>query len=242
MKRILTTLSQKWPEYLLEILVITIGILGAYALNNWNEGRKTEQTRIEYLENLKLDFQSDTAQIAALERMHTQRRGFAGQILRYLSNLPTEIDSGQVAMALERVSFTHDFHPAMATYKQMLSSGTLSVLKSNQLIKSLTYYDSRIQTNFKIEERNVQSLERIDELILRYVDHGFIGGMHDEPPSHYKEIHFDLAAMSRDEELKSLLKLTFNKSNSEINYRNRLIKRLAIRNIQLIEEIKIEMK
>ena len=63
MKRILTTLSQKWPEYLLEMMVITAGILGAFVLNDWKEKRDDliEEQRI--LTGLKEEFDTNLQEV-----------------------------------------------------------------------------------------------------------------------------------------------------------------------------------
>jgi len=53
MKKIFETLKQKWAEYLLEILVIIIGILGAFALNNWNLERDIKRQETSILSEIK---------------------------------------------------------------------------------------------------------------------------------------------------------------------------------------------
>ena len=37
--------------------MVVLGILVAFQVNNWNEGRKLELVRLELIENLKADFQ-----------------------------------------------------------------------------------------------------------------------------------------------------------------------------------------
>ena len=49
MKKILNHLTTDWYKYLLELIVITAGVLGAFALNNWNEGTKSIQKSREIL-------------------------------------------------------------------------------------------------------------------------------------------------------------------------------------------------
>lgn len=73
MKRIFSTLAQKWPEYLLEILVLIIGIYGAFAVDNWNENRKAEAEEINLFKNILTDLQSDSLlAVACLKQLEMQ--------------------------------------------------------------------------------------------------------------------------------------------------------------------------
>jgi hypothetical protein len=42
-----------------EFILVVLGILVALQINNWNEGRKLDQQRVELIENLKADFQTN---------------------------------------------------------------------------------------------------------------------------------------------------------------------------------------
>lgn len=63
MKRILSTLKEKWSEYILEILVITIGIFGAFLLNSWKEARTLEVQNKKIYGFIKDDLLSDISEI-----------------------------------------------------------------------------------------------------------------------------------------------------------------------------------
>ncbi len=75
MKKILVILKVKWAEYLLEILVVTLGILLAFGLNSWNEWKKERKKEREILvdltENLETNikaFEDDIVYLDLLDK------------------------------------------------------------------------------------------------------------------------------------------------------------------------------
>jgi hypothetical protein len=59
MKKILEILKRKWAEYLLEIVVIVIGILGAFTLNNWNENQQAKNDETKIYKDIRFALKSD---------------------------------------------------------------------------------------------------------------------------------------------------------------------------------------
>jgi hypothetical protein len=51
-----------------EIALVVIGILIALSINNWNEERKTDKLTGVYLNNLKLDLESDLNKIESTRK------------------------------------------------------------------------------------------------------------------------------------------------------------------------------
>lgn len=92
MKKIIEILKSKWAEYLLEILVIIIGILAAFGLNNWNENRKSRITERKILvvlaENLEQNIRKLDKRIAFIERFDK-----SGEIISSIINNQMGSDS-----------------------------------------------------------------------------------------------------------------------------------------------------
>ena len=59
MKTIIAHLKENWIKYGFEALVVTIGILGAFTLNNWNENLKERKKEKILLQQLKEDFETN---------------------------------------------------------------------------------------------------------------------------------------------------------------------------------------
>lgn len=156
MKRILSTLAEKWPEYLLEILVLIIGIYGAFALEEWKENRQDNKKQQLYVDRLIAESESDLqifdSQIDFLKKGISSVENFS----RVLKDV-NATDSSVVSAAREYFkygSISPIFNFSRSTFDDLSSTGNLHVINNanirDQLVKYYGYTElvkERLQIN-----------------------------------------------------------------------------------------------
>jgi len=136
MKKILNHLKENWIRHGFETLVVVVGILVAFTLNNWNEGKKARQLEIKILkeirENIERDFED-----------HNQNWNFmagtinaSNAILYHLNNDLPYHDSLSVHFSWLLV--IPDFDPVNSGYDLLVSSGVSSIT-NDSLRKDISY-------------------------------------------------------------------------------------------------------
>jgi hypothetical protein len=64
--KMLNHLRSDWFRYGFETLAVVVGILVAFALENWSEERRLEDITFEYIQNIKDDLVADTLNLHSM--------------------------------------------------------------------------------------------------------------------------------------------------------------------------------
>lgn len=150
MKRIYSILKQKWPEYFLEIIVLIIGIYGAFALNTWNETRKDKLEERAILENLQNDLENT---IAEFEFLNTLRKDAIDASL-HIFELSTDIQKNskyELDTLFGKTMIRPTYNGKMGTLELLFSTGKISLIQNEEIKAKLISWPGMID-DFKEEE------------------------------------------------------------------------------------------
>lgn len=138
MNIIFKTLKEKWPEYFLEILVITMGILGALVLNNWNDGRKANNVHEKTMERMIDDIESDLRRYEFLTKSFEERINRCDSVLALIQKQQT-IDDRKAIISVHMINF-YLVEANTTTFEEMLNTSRIYSLKNDRLRKRIIYY------------------------------------------------------------------------------------------------------
>ncbi|WP_258099470.1 DUF6090 family protein [Marinoscillum pacificum] len=145
MKKLIATLKEKWAEYILEILVITIGIVGAFLLNSWNEQVKANHQQQEIITNLHEEFETN---LASLEKQ-ISRLDQKSKVCVFLLEVSGQNDLlDEIANADSLIQKLYDnptWNPSTYVLSDLRNSGQLKSLKNEQLKELLHNWEQHYE-------------------------------------------------------------------------------------------------
>lgn len=149
MKRIQSTLLQKWPEYLIESIVIIGSIFGAFALDSWNEGRKEKQKEKDYVVRFIQDLKRDTANFS-IELSNAKRKYEKGKAAYQFivdKNFRIE-DTTAFLISLQDLGRTNKPRIYKNTYDDLVSTGNSALIANKDVLDEILTYYSTIPTEW----------------------------------------------------------------------------------------------
>jgi len=191
MKKILEHLKLEWWKYGLETIVIIIGILVAFALNNWNELRKTHLQDTEFLNNLKVELSVD---ISAF----TDRKSHYQRINENIKNTVKLFDRGvqslthdeyqEIVSALSQFQMLTPINKNISRNDLLIAQGTIDRIDKELNRRFLTYLQEIQSINAAITKLG-ETLQQLQILQIHpNVDYNEINPIANKVDFDFKEI------------------------------------------------------
>ncbi len=216
MKRILSTFNEKWPEYFLEILVITIGIFGAFELANYGENRSLKKAELEILKGCKTELVTDLAEINFNMDELRKSRYALNLILEVLENDGSNHDS--LAFHFNYTLLPMHFVHSTSSFETAKSKGLDIISNTDIRNKLIAVYDSQYDFFLKAESEELAEVQ----YNMRHILPGrFESGYNFEGKDNTFEgsmVPIDFESLKTDQEYLYFIKTQQNRTKSYLDY------------------------
>ncbi len=139
-----------WSKYAFEFLTMFIAIISAFALENWNDNRKTRNVETKILQEIKNGLQKDIEDIRLNVRGHNEGIRACSFFRNLICNDSVNLDS----VGQKYYNLTRDFVSIQnnSGYESLKSNG-LQIVKDDSLrFKIISLYEYDFNTLSKLEE------------------------------------------------------------------------------------------
>lgn len=215
MKRVLSTLKDKWPEYFLEILVLIIGIYGAFELANYGENKDRKRAELEILKGCKTELVTDLAEINFNMNELRKSQYALNLILEVLENDGSYHDSLDFHFnyTLLPMHFVH----STSSFETAKSRGLDIISNSDIRNKLIGVYDSQYDFFLKAEQEELAEVQyNLRHILPTRFESGYNFLGKDTFDGSMVSLNFE--SLKTDQEYLYFIKTQQNRTRSYIDY------------------------
>ncbi len=151
MKETINIIRSRWREYLLEVLVIILGLLLAFALNNWNDLRIQRIEEQKILSVLHQEFEGNLKALNSILESHDISINLLLDAVRKLENQNNE-KSSELIEAIKMAFHGKTYNPMFGVMNSLLNSDHINLIENEELKYSLARFPGMIDDYLEEEE------------------------------------------------------------------------------------------
>lgn len=163
-----TKARQKVLEYLIEFILVIVGISIAFWLSERAEDNKKDKLEVQYLEDLKEDLQADIDLIDYLAILNQGKTAELEKALTYLAGQPSELTLDSIPYYGQAIGNLNFFYPNNFTYISLKQSGDFKIVKNHDVRKLLVRLYSSYETLEREQSNLINALD--DHFFPKYFD------------------------------------------------------------------------
>ncbi|MEO0789397.1 MAG: DUF6090 family protein [Bacteroidota bacterium] len=150
-------LKKHGPRLILELLVIIVGILLSVYITNLFENAKESRKEQIFLKQLQQDLQDDLTSLRSDSTIRSEQYHNVERMTAYVggfdANIPTSVMAQGIPSLLSPIRHT----PTDATFRVLESTGTLSLLQDEELLRSITRLYANTYADLAIADQNIEN-------------------------------------------------------------------------------------